>query len=404
MKGHPIDSPSILSPEIIPPESLLHEAIGIWKLFESPLSFMVFSFLTALGAAVGKSVFYNWGNGRQSFPIINLFLLGPSGLGKSTSLNWIRELIDSLPPSIIRPLIIGPATKEKLVQFLQIKSNLLLIASEFASAFPQSKYLQNLLPFLVEMLDYPSSYHHLGAKKDGNGAGVTIENPQVILASGSTVDWLYSASAEAAVTGGFIPRHIAIFEDKKSRKIILPKRLLGPDGLAKLEARKQELFRNFQKCVEFHSGEIDLNPEAEEVFCKWAENYEPESPALAAFGERSREFTMRLAILLALSCREHSISAEVMKAAINLYEYSQARLSEVVIPLTLPGKLHKQILAFIEKNPEGVTRVEVRSLMLNTLTANDTDKIVTSLLACEKIQERDGKLFKVTKFNPKEKK
>ena len=307
----------------------------------------------------------------------------------------MRELIESQPTSIDKPLIVGSMTREKLISFMQVKRQLLLLATEFASYFTKARYQDNLLPFLVELADLPQTFHHLGAKKDGNGNGITIEDPQLIMACASTVEWLYSASAEAAVSGGFMPRMFAIYEDQKRQKIVLPKRFLGKDGLGKHEIDKKQLVQDFDTCVNFHKGEIDLEDKAADLFVEWAENYKPVSPSLGAFAERAREFVMRLALLISTSCFEDSISRESIKCAIQLYLYSQKRLEEVVIPLSLLGKLHKQILTLIEKSPAGLNRTEIRNSMLHTLSAPKTDEIVASLVACERIKEREGRFIAV---------
>ena len=57
------------------------------------------------------------------------------------------------------------------------------------------------------------------------------------------------------------------------------------------------------------------------------------------------------------------------------------------------GRQHKEILDLLKKNPEGLTRVQIRNHMIRTLPAQKTDEILLSLAACERIVERNKKLF-----------
>jgi len=392
--------PDNLSPtDLFPESSFIHEYLRIWQYSESPLSFDIYAILSATGAALGRKTWFDWGDTRKTFPLLSVMLTGPSGLGKTSAMNRAREPVDALPASLEKPLIVSPGTKEKLLKQLQLKANIYLFAPEMGAAFSLEDYKKSLVPTVTDLLDAAPVFYSLGGKIDGSD-GIKIVNPTLSLMGASTPTWLYECMPESATTGGFWPRLMIVHEDQKRQCVPLPKRKLGPNGLEELEERKQKFFQRFASCIEAARGEIDMTEEAADLFIKWAEDYKPLSPTLGPFAERSREFVIRLSILIAVTCGETEISKEVLQGAIQLYLYTQKRLEEVVVRLSSIGQKHKEILTLLEKNSGGLTKVQIRNHMIKTLTASKTDEIIASLLACERVKEKEGK-FVVVPWNDK---
>src|SRR6185312_8299464 len=138
--------PDVLSPDLFPESSFIHDFLEIWKHSESPFSFDIFALLAATGAAVGRKAWFDWGDTRKTYPPLSLMLNAPSGVGKTSSLNRGREPLDALPASISKPLIASPGTKEKILKYLQLKSNMVLFAPELAAAFSLEDYKKSLVP------------------------------------------------------------------------------------------------------------------------------------------------------------------------------------------------------------------------------------------------------------------
>ncbi len=356
---------------------------------EPPLSFRFAALLYSLSALVGKRVWVDLGD-RKTYPVLSILLIGLSGLGKSTCINQAREVIENASLDS-KPFIANLGTREKLLRVLELFPRIAVLASELSAQLGRERYLESLIPTLTDLSDLPDIFHSLGSLKNGE---VIIRNPQYSLFGGTTKDWLEDQMPASAMSGGWLPRHVIFFEDKKHQTVPIPRHLLGEGGLERLEERKKEYYRKINDCVKSFSGRIDFkDSHAEERFVEWVKNFQIADANLAPFQERGREHILKIATLVALSCHERAISAEHLEAAIAILEYSHGRLREVATRLTPLGKVHAQVLKNIQKRPDGISRVEVRRLMLNTQSSKETDKIIDSLLSCERIVEKSAKLF-----------
>jgi hypothetical protein len=378
--------------DVLPPESLFKQWMDLYSHTEPPLSFRFSAILYALSTAIGKRVWIDLGD-RKTFPCLSVLLVGPSGIGKSTSLGFSRDVLETIPFEF-KPYITGLGTKEKLVKDLEVFPHTAILASELSAQLGRAKYLETLIPVLTDLMDLPAEYRMMGTKKDGP---IRIKEPQITLFGCTTKEWMESQMPDAAIAGGWLPRHLVFYEDQKHQCVAIPRRLLGKDGLKKLEERKQGFQHRFLDCVRTFTGEIDFKDiDVEDLFVEWVENFQITNAALAPFQERGKEQVLKLSILIALSCQETAVSEEHLKAAIAIFEYASRKLAEVAIPFSVMGKLHNQILKNIEKNSDGLTRVQIRKMMLHSLGAKDTDKILDSLLSSEKIAEHDGRISVLT--------
>jgi hypothetical protein len=384
---------------LLPENSILKDWMALHSHTEPPRSFILGACLFAFAALIGKRVWINLGD-RNTYLNLNVIFAGLSGLGKSTVIEEARNLIRAVnKDKPLSPYINGLGTKEKLLMDLQLCPHTCIIASELSAQLSKAKYLETLIPALTDLMDWPSEYRAMGSKKDGP---IRIENPRLTLLGGTTPEWLETQMPEAAIAGGWLPRHLIFNENSKHQSVPIPRRLLGDGGLQRLEQDKERFTAKMIECLDF-SGEIDFkDSETEDILVHWVNTFQIPNSALAPFQERGKEQVLKLAIIVALSCRDKAISSEHLQCAIKIFEYCASRLVTIAIPFTLGGKLHNQVLKNITRSGDkGLTRVEIRRSMLHSLGARETDKVIESLLECEKIQENDGR-FVVAEENPAE--
>src|SRR6185369_4695642 len=82
---------------------------------EPPFSYVLTSAMAMMGASIGRKVWLDQ-DVHTIYPIVNLLLIGPSGIGKSTSLRdmAMKSLVSTLPDDL-RPFVVsGKSTKEAL--------------------------------------------------------------------------------------------------------------------------------------------------------------------------------------------------------------------------------------------------------------------------------------------------
>jgi hypothetical protein len=359
-----------------------------FPLAEPPKSYLLFSAMAMLGAALGRNVFFDQ-DVHRVFPLLNLLLIGPSGIGKSTSIHMAEDtLLRVLPKDLEVNILTGKSTKESLHDDLMANNSSLIVASELANLFSKEKYQEGMIAYFTDLLDLrPTRIRTKG------GGDKTILNPSVSLIGGSTKEWLQDQLPSSAGTGGFLPRFLIVKEDYKGQRVADPKRAMAASKLRELELKRGRLQMDFQRLVRSYKGTglIDFEDySASDVYTYWYQTFTPETGHLAPFVARAGVHVMRLALLIACSCQQVEIRACDVEAAIALYNYTHHKLQEVVVPMSAQGKLLGKVLEAI--GPGAMSQGAIRRAMRNYCTSLDTDRLVQSLLdSGDIVMERDGR-------------
>src|SRR5271168_5182228 len=194
--------------------------MSVWPLAEAPKSYILFSGMAMLGAALGRSVWISL-DIHTVFPLMNLLLIGPSGIGKSTALRDIAadHLINALPENQRPNLLTGKSTKEAIHQDLMVEPKSIILASELANLFSKEKYNEGMIPYFTDLLDLAPA--RVRTKSGGN---MIIQRPECCVMGGSTKQWLQDMLPSTAGEGGFLPRFLIVKEDYKFQRIADPRR------------------------------------------------------------------------------------------------------------------------------------------------------------------------------------
>ena len=341
-----------------------------------------------MGAALGRQCWFD-NDVFKVYPMLNLLLIGPSGIGKSTCINNLtRVLLMTLKPDEGRPAIIGSGTREKIHEDLVVSPKALLIASELANFFNKAKYMEGLIPYVTQLLDYEDE-----VETRTKGGGITIiRNPSVTVIGGSTIEWLQEQLPDSAGTGGFLARFLIIAEETKSKRVPLPGLALTPKMRVDLQVKRNKAFWEFREIIS-HAPEGPLPLQSYEVadfFSDWYVNQKTEAGYLAPFVERSREIVLRLSMLIALSKYSHEIELEDVKSAVALYNIATMRLKSVVVPMSADGKLLLAVLKTIGN--QEMSYKKLYAAMASTATDRRIDALVDSHL-------RSGALIRTPEGN-----
>lgn len=340
-----------------------------------------------LGAAIGRRVWFD-----QDFhkirPMLNCLYIGPSGIGKSTSIYMGKTLVDNLPLEEQPQFIDGVATVERLHEDLRFNPQTILFASELANFFSRKKYMEDMIPYVTELLDYKAVL----SRRTKSGGIVDVIEPAVTIIGGSTVEWLQDQLPDTATSGGFLARFLIVAEECKGQKVANPQKALTRQQRENLAKKRELVYDEFFRCTRFE-GELDYKDyEAMDAYTVWYSTYVPDTGHLAPFAKRAGEMILRIACLFAVSCRAKAISAEHIEAAIQLYEYTAHKLQNVVVPMTPDGKLLGQVLLAVDA---GAAEQEICKAMRNVATSQTTQKLLQSLLMSGDLGLVNGKYYRV---------
>ena len=370
----------------LPPDSWFRKWMEVWPLSEPPKSYILCAAMSMLSATLGRSIWFE-DDERKLWPMLNLLHIGPSGIGKSTSMESMAfRLIHGLASLDDLQIIKDAVTPEKLHSELARQPKTLLFASELAALFTKQRYMEAMLPMVTRLLDYPDELERRTKADDL----VVIKEPSVTIMGASTREWLQDQMPDTATTGGFLARFFIVHEQTKGQFIPLGGRSRGRGFMRELMDRRRAVIADFGGLAADIKGEVDFKGYAAiDKFTLWYTNFKPSSGYLSPFSARAREFVLRLSMLFAISAKRNLMNASDVHAAITLYEYAMARLAEVVVPLTPKGRLLEGVLKVLSKGP--LTGVDIKRAMRNQAGALEVERLLADHLSSQTVALADGR-------------
>ena len=362
-----------------------------WAPTEPPRSFLLFAGMAMLGASLGRRVHFEL-DVHRVYPLMNLLLIGPSGIGKSTALRDIalEHLITPLPEAPTKPMVItGKTTKEALHQDLMTNPHSIILASELANLFSKEKYQEGMIPYVTDLLDLAAT-----RVRTKGGGSLVIQRPECCILGGSTKEWLQEMLPNTSSEGGFLPRFLIVKEDHKFQRIADPMRFLTEKQRRDLALLRDKTAREFYHITAAANGKFDFEDyEASDFYNFWYQTYQPESGALAPFAARAGAHVLRISLLVAISRFAGAISRRDLEAGVGLYAYTQRRLAEVVVPMSASGKLMSKF--FDALGGEWRTPIDLRRAMRNHCSGAEVDRMIRELEVNKEIvyDDRDGQRF-----------
>jgi energy-coupling factor transporter ATP-binding protein EcfA2 len=364
---------------------------------EPPSSFKLFTAMAMMGGILGRKVCMSY-DVHEIRPMLNLLLIGPSGIGKSTSVKMARKLLEHVDDRHRPQFIEGGATREKLHHDLRDNPHAMLFAPELAAFFSKETYKEGLIPYVTNLLDYEDRIE-LRTRKDGI---VAVENPEVSIIGASTRDWLQSMLPDSAVTGGFLARFLLLSESE-GKRTPNPHRK-GTDAEKAATATLREAGgKQFYKLINNAFGRAEQRGlidyvddySASDAFDDWYLGYKPDTGLLSPFAARAPEMVLRMAIILAVSCDRYELTAEDIRSAIKLYEYQAKKLGDIVVPVSQQGRILAMVMDAIPEGEAGILEARVYRALRNVAGATDLAKVVMSLVRSGDIELKDGRLRKL---------
>jgi hypothetical protein len=362
--------------KILPKNCWLSRWLQCWPHLETPRSYLAFVGLQMVGIGVHRRVWFDRGI-HKVFPLLNLILLGPSGIGKTTAIDAGLELVENTftDPGAAPQILKDETTPEGLHSALSRNSWALVVAPELATMFNKQKYMEKMIPYVTNLLDYKDTVDRYLVSQ----GQVRVHTPSVSVLGGSTIEWLQDAVPDSALKGGFLPRFLMLHERSRWQKIAHPMEALGRAERERLERYQAQVYREFEDIVrnapEGPRGWLDYS--VADVYGRWYDAYASPTEALEPFAARASMWVTRLALLMSLCRQATAIDEEDLRTAIALFEYVENRLAEALQFYTPRGRLLKAVL---DSTPYEAISCQVLFRRLKHLaTAREVRELLESL-------------------------
>ena len=281
------------------------------------------TFLQVFGCTLGRRL--NVYHAGTQYPNFYTCLVGRSGLTrKDTSHKSGRKVINMLhahvdyeqnPPFKI---ISGIRSVEGLLDELAGENRVrLIIQGELLALLSKARQdkLGHIIPTLTELYDCPDILNPPVHQKNVKPA----IKPFLSIMAGTTEDWLHKALYEHDIYGGFANRWLYFYGPLK-RPLSDPPKV----DKQKLDNLVHELNFIREWAEDVPDGEVTISDEARELFASYyAEYYRRcNQPGLIpTLIVRIQDFIFKIALLYAADQQQSIISAEHLKAAIEVGNY-----------------------------------------------------------------------------------
>jgi len=346
---------------------------------EAPLAYHVFSSLVAVGLIVNRKCWFDMGYYRL-YPPLAVFLLGPSGLRKTSAANIMLKMVQDIEITKVFPEKLTP---EVLVGAVKDNPQGLLYAPEMASTLGKQKYMEHIIPLLTRLLDCPDSYL---AETIGRGKEL-LEHVAISILMCSTPDWFMSNTPADTFGGGFIARNIMVMQNDTPREEDIPNPR-RPELREDLVVRLIDIGRTIK-------GPLVMDEQARTFHKQWYHEHRmktknPEHPLLGTYYQRKPDHMKRIAMCIQLV--EHgsmSLTLDSLLQAIRLLDWTEQFIPPMLNGMfrTQAGAAHEYILGMMRNNGGMVRHSELVRKVQHQMNSQQLRAVMGSLKEAEQVME-----------------
>ena len=354
---------------ILPSTGYFQDYALYTKNSEAPLAYHFWCSLAGLAATVNRRVYVDMGN-HKLFPPFGIFLLGPSGVKKTTAGDQVISILRELATV---PIYAEKLTPEALIDGMKENATGIVYAPEMVVLISKQKYMESIIPLLTRFMDSPDIWDS-GTIMRGK---VKLTDVGITCLMCSTIDWFTKNTPEALFGGGFIARNIMVLQDISPRIVPLP----DPENLA----LRRKLVIQLANLAGLQ-GRMSLEPLARKAYETWyVENKLSriaESDLFETYFARKHAHLLRLSMCLHLGTHEDLVIChDCVSRALRILEWTERQFS------LLNDKMFRSSFGFdqdlvlrtIQRAGGRITHAELMRRMAFKLPGNQVKIIVSGL-------------------------
>lgn len=326
---------------LIPPDSILKDWVGLARFMEAPYSYLLGVGLASISAILRRNCWFELMDTGLIYPTLSVILIGPTGIGKDTSINLAqrRILTEFMPENRIQ----GITTEGMAWELKQLEDKLgepattgYILANEMGALFGNKDYQEGMVKFLTDILSEGKPEYKHGIKTKP----FVVHNPTVVLQAGSTEEWFHQLPKDA-LQGGFIPRCLVVVERAARAHIAIPQDYMDfADRKWRLEAL-QRVHDGIEKLIALYQSpqEIYMTEEAKDPYVNWYHNrYKLVGPLARGYAHRARGHVAKMAMISAACRGKRLIDLADVNFAMGVMNSLIAVLEQVILPPTDEGR------------------------------------------------------------------
>jgi len=311
--------------------------------------------LSCFGFILRREVWLVHMHDAPLYPNLSLLLVGPSGCGKDTTINFGRHYLYDMG---MEDFFIGGRTIEGVYKQL-LKHNdgtpkdpaiAYLPIGELTAVIGNKDYQQGIISGLTDLLS-GNPLVNVSTSKDPN---IAIHNPTLTVHAGSTIEWLHKAMPDGALEGGFVGRFLVVVTEHDAKQKFCPMpayEISSTDEQQALKEARDELYMISQRALRKTEGlgEVYIVETAQEIYYNWYYNrFKLFSPAVIPYANRCRDTVLKLALISAMT-RQHWrwVDDADIQFAIDLMQDTANKIDKVIIPQSEETRCTKHVLALL---------------------------------------------------------
>lgn len=354
----------------------------------SPEEYHLWTGISSIAAVLRRNVLFDMGY-FLLYPNMYIVLVGPAGRCKKSTAMRIGKSVFREIPGV--DFTADSTTRERLIQDLATshkdgQSPLTAHSSEFASLLTSSQ--MDMVVFLTDIFDCPLEWSH----KTKTGGTQKIKAPYLNLLGATTPEWIARAMPLDTIGIGLTSRIIFVYQDTPRLKKAMP--VLSPAQIQLHEMLKQDLAH-----ISTLHHQYKFDKEAEEYYEDWDMKHlmhpnETNDPRLNGYFERKPMHLLKLAMIVAASCRDDNIlTIADLRHAEHLFDRIEPMMTKVFAnvgknPLAVDIE---DTFATLLSDPEGCTLGELLDRFKHSVRKEELVEVLDTLLTIGKVAFIGGK-------------
>ena len=244
---------------------------------EPPTLFRKWTAISTIAAALQRKVRVDLGISLTFYPNFYIVLVGPSATGKGTAMRYSSDILEQIPTiklsaqatslqALIRRMKEANLTDiDTITGRQQYHSSLTIFSNEFTVFL--GYHNRELITHLCDWYDCHNRWTYDTIKRDKE----EIIGVWVNMLAGSTPDNIQTSLPMEAIGGGLTSRIIFVFEEKKSKLVILP-------TATESEIKLQQLLVSDLEKITLMCGVFEFTEDFLEMYSTWCKKADTNPP------------------------------------------------------------------------------------------------------------------------------